>query len=379
MENLLRRLPALAGDDFRSRRSRGDPDLVPEESRRSSSRRARRSCGWRGRCRGCSAACAPRSRTSSTRCRPVAGAGRRDGARPLVRADARPRWAGATARSSRSSCRGRSARARHVIAVSRADEARPDRPLRRARGADHRDAARGRSRVRAAARDRAARDDYLLYVGAIQARKDPLAAARGGSARSGCRSSSPGPEREPGWRASSSSAAPTCAATSRRTSSPVSTAARPRSCCPPATRGSGCRCWRRWPAALPVVAANDPALREVAGDAARLRRRRPGRRDPAGARRPRPPRRRRARAGAGVQLGRDCAPHARRLPGGARVISAIVVSHGHRRGARRVAAGARAAGRRDRPDREHPRQPARRRARRPGDREPRRRSAMPRT
>ena len=46
--------------------------------------------------------------------------------------------------------------------------------------------------------------------------------------------------------------------------------------------------------------------------------------------RPRPPGRRRARAGTPLQLGRDRAPHPRGLPAGDRLISAVVVSHRHR-------------------------------------------------
>ena len=98
----------------------------------------------------------------------------------------------------------------------------------------------------------------------------------------------------------------------------------------------------------PVVAADEPALREVAGDAAVYAedgdfgaavRRALDERERA--------RRRRARAGEALLVGRDRAAHGRGLPAGARVkVSAVVVSHGQRRAARGVAAGARAAGRR---------------------------------
>ena len=40
--------------------------------------------------------------------------------------------------------------------------------------------------------------------------------------------------------------------------------------CPRARRGSGCRCWRRWPPACRCWPADTPALREVGGDAAAL-------------------------------------------------------------------------------------------------------------
>ncbi len=81
----------------------------------------------------------------------------------------------------------------------------------------------------------------------------------------------------------------------------------------------------------PVVAADEPALREVAGDAAVFAAEGGVRRGGAqGPRRARAPRGRRARAGEGVLLGGDGAPHRRGLPPGARVrVSAIVVSHGN--------------------------------------------------
>ena len=82
----------------------------------------------------------------------------------------------------------------------------------------------------------------------------------------------------------------------------------------------------------PVVAVPEPALQEVAGDAAvwvggaRARGR-----DPARGRRPRPARRCRPRARAAVLVARDGPAHARGLSGGARPVkvSAVVVSHGH--------------------------------------------------
>ena len=54
VRNLLRELPPLAaGRACASRRSRATPISSPPASSRSSSARARRSCAWPGRCRGC--------------------------------------------------------------------------------------------------------------------------------------------------------------------------------------------------------------------------------------------------------------------------------------------------------------------------------------
>ena len=83
----------------------------------------------------------------------------------------------------------------------------------------------------------------------------------------------------------------------------------------------------------PVVALDEPALREVGGDAAIfVEEDAPRRRHAPRARRARRAGRGGARAGAGVQLARDRGADARGLPGGARVtVSAVVVSHGHAR------------------------------------------------
>ena len=84
----------------------------------------------------------------------------------------------------------------------------------------------------------------------------------------------------------------------------------------------------------PVVAVPEPALREVAGDAAVWAEEHElARRDPARSRRARAPRSGRARAGAPLLLARDRSAHARRLSGGvgAVTVSAVVVSHGHAR------------------------------------------------
>ena len=114
--------------------------------------------------------------------------------------------------------------------------------------------------------------DFLLFVGAVQERKDPLAALAAARAAA-CRSSSSGPRRSPRLVAELQPARRGRArGSSRRRSSPSSIAVRRRSSCPRATRASACRCSRRWRAARRSSLSGDVALREVAGDAARLRR-----------------------------------------------------------------------------------------------------------
>ena len=247
-----------------------------------------------GACRGCCAGCGPRSRTSSTRCRsgcpcPAVvtihdlsferDAGGDAGRRPAA--------------SSSGSSRGRPGRAARVIAVSERTKRDlvdlygipPDRITVTPHGVDP---AFGPGDVAAGG--------YLLFVGAIQARKDPLAAAargRGGRAAARRRRAGEGAGARARARAR---AAPTCAATSRRPSSPRSTAAPRRSSCRRATRASACRCWRRWRAARRSSPTDDPAMREVAGDAAVYSDGELADAIRARARRPRPARRRRARA-----------------------------------------------------------------------------------
>ena len=96
--------------------------------------------------------------------------------------------------------------------------------------------------------------DYLLLVGAVTPRKNPLAAALAAQ-RLGRRLVVAGPDRRRGARGQAARrSAPSCAATSRRRSSSASTAA-PRCCSSrPATRASACRRSRRWPAGRPSSA-----------------------------------------------------------------------------------------------------------------------------
>ena len=120
VENLLRRLPALAGDEFALRRDH--PAARPRARRRRAGRAAGALPGAAdgcSACRGCFAACARRSRTSSTalplRWRRPGG---RHRARPLVRAGRDGDGPPSTARSSSVVVPRSVRRARHVIAVS---------------------------------------------------------------------------------------------------------------------------------------------------------------------------------------------------------------------------------------------------------------------
>ncbi len=180
---------------------------------------------------------------------------------------------------------------------------------------------------------------YLLFVGAIQARKNPLAALDGGAGGRPAARRRRARRRTPALAARAArAAAPTCAATSPRTSSPSSTAAPRRSCCRRASRASGCRCSRRWPAAR---RSSPPTSRRCARSPA-TRPSTPTDGDFAAAVRPRAApsarelSRGRARAREGASPGRR--PARRTVDVYRRVlamkVAAVVVSHGARRRAR---------------------------------------------
>ena len=273
--------------------------------------------------------------------RPLGG----DAARPLLRGAPTRRWGCSTALTFRPSCRA--PRAAPTTCSSspsaRSATSSPATAIAGGEGDGHPERRRPRLRARAAADD-----GYLLFVGAIQARKDPLAAlAAARRGRAAARRRRPREGRRSS-RGRCAPAAPTCAATSRRTSSPSSTAAPRRSCCPRASRASGCRCSRRWPAARRSSPPTSPRCARSAGDAAVYAEdgdfaaavaRALAERDAALGRR--------ARAREGLLVGGDGPAHGRGLPAGARVkVSAIVVSHGNAAELAESLPGARAAGRR---------------------------------
>ena len=136
-------------------------------------------------------------------------------------------------------------------------------------------------------------------------------------------------------RASSSGAAPTCAATSTSRSSPISTAAPRASCCRRATRASGCPCSRRW-------RAGRPSSRRTSRRCARSAATPPCIAERGRSRRRRPPRARRARrrARAPASSARGCSPGTRPRGAASRstgrcsrrdAVAGVVVSHGDAR------------------------------------------------
>ena len=179
-------------------------------------------------------------------------------------------------------------------------------------------------------------EPYALFVGALQPRKDAptaiealallgrRAAARPRRPRQGR------PRRGRGDGERGSAGASSSAATSSRTSSPaLYRGARLPRLPVAATRASGCRCSRRWPRARrssrppPARCRRSPATRRSSSSRATRSRSRAG----SSARSPTASGSRAAgpRAGAPVHLGRDRPPHARGLPGAARVRVAAVV------------------------------------------------------
>ena len=118
---------------------------------------------------------------------------------------------------------------------------------------------------------RVAGGGYLLYVGAIQARKDPLAAADAAE-EVGLPLVVVGPEREPDARARARRRrAPTCVATSTKAELAELYRGAAALVLPSRYEGFGLPVLEAMASGTPVVVTDDPALHEVAGDAARLR------------------------------------------------------------------------------------------------------------
>jgi len=109
--------------------------------------------------------------------------------------------------------------------------------------------------------------DYLLYVGAIQARKDPLAAARA-AAEIGLPLVVAGPEREPALARELEAAGAELRGYVGKESLATLYRGAAALVLPSRYEGFGLPVLEAMACGTPVVASEDPALREVAGDAA---------------------------------------------------------------------------------------------------------------
>ena len=188
--------------------------------------------------------------------------------------------------------------------------------------------------------------DYVLFVGAIQRRKDPLAALAAAHAVD-LRLVVVGPEKEPALAAELRAGGADLRGYVDKDELADLYRGAVALVLPSRFEGFGLPVLEAMACGTPVVISDDPALREVAGDAAAASIREAiENRGPLSAGRD--------RTSEALLVGGDRAPHRRRLPkglGGVRV-SAVVVSHEGARELARVAAGAPASGRRAARDRE---------------------------
>ena len=303
--------------------SRATPSSSPTASSRSRCRHASRSCGWRGRCRGCCAGCGP-TLAHFQHALPLGWRGPSVVTVHDLSFERDPSAMGLLDRLTFRMVVPRAARrADHVLAVSERTKRDLVELYGVARREDRRDPERRRPRVLAGRRAR--------RVPALR-RRDPAAQGPARGARRGPRRRSAACRRRPREGAELAARA----AGGRRRPARLRGEGRARRPLPRrggarparrATRASGCRCSRRWRAARRSF-SDDPALREVAGDAACSPSRRRGR-DRGVAER--------------TSVGRDRAREALLLGGDVRAgpptctercwrvrVSAVVVSHGAR-------------------------------------------------